>query len=114
MDIGLYQILARKTAIYPNIGGNWQYPMIGLTGELGELANKLKKAIRDDNALITDKKRMECTDELGDLFWYLVMLCDELNIDPNYVLMNNLAKLEERRKSNSLHDNKNRKPEIVS
>ena len=43
-----YQIKARSTAIYPNIGNNYIYPTLGLVGEAGEVAEKIKKIIRDN------------------------------------------------------------------
>lgn len=108
LELWNYVQFCRSTAIYPNIGNNWQYALIGLTGELGELANKLKKIIRDDKGIITETKRQECLDELGDLFWYLIMLCDEMKINPSEVLENNMTKLTERQVNNALHDNKER------
>ena len=41
-----YQLLARKTAIYPDQGKNYVYPALGLAGESGEVCEKIKKAIR--------------------------------------------------------------------
>jgi len=104
MNLKEYQNFALSTAVYPDIGKNWHYPLIGLVGEIGELANKLKKSIRDDNDKITDKKREECIDELGDLQWYFVILCYELHIDPEFVLLNNISKLRNRKEKGTIHD----------
>lgn len=109
MDLFNYLVFAQKTAVYPKIGYNWQYPLIGLTGELGELANILKKAIRDDGGIISQDRKEKCLDELGDIFWYLTMLCFELNINPNAVLDHNVEKLRKRLESNTVHDPGNRK-----
>ena len=35
MNFETYQINARKTAIYPNLGSNYVYPTLGLVGESG-------------------------------------------------------------------------------
>jgi len=43
MDFEEYQKKARTTAVYPDQGKNWQYPALGMSGEIGELLNKLKK-----------------------------------------------------------------------
>lgn len=112
MNLKEYQKFCLTTAVYPNIGDNWHYPLIGMVGELGELGNKLKKTIRDDNNIITDEKRQMCIDEMGDLAWYFVMLCYELSIDPDLVLENNIDKLQERMKNNTIHDKKERAAQI--
>lgn len=131
MNLEDYLKFAKTTAVYPQIvclqnptedqikrcivagvdivNISWIYPLIGLLGEAGELANKLKKTIRDDNFLITMQKRKEIIDEGGDLEWYKAILLDECRIDPNYVLAYNIAKLKERQKKNTVHDPGNRK-----
>ncbi len=45
MQINHYQRESRKTAIYPDIGKNAIYPTLGLVGESGEVADKVKKDI---------------------------------------------------------------------
>ena len=45
IDFNLYQKQARKTAVYPNLGNNFVYPTLGLTGEAGEVAEKIKKVL---------------------------------------------------------------------
>lgn len=105
MLLSEYLVFALRTAVYPNLGKNWQYPTISLAGEVGELLNKLKKTLRDDNGLITNKKRDECLDELGDIAWYFVMLCYELHIDPDSILEINVKKLRKRMQDNTIHDN---------
>ena len=47
MDFKTYQIKARETAQYPDLGSNNIYPTLGLVGEAGEVAEKVKKVIRD-------------------------------------------------------------------
>ena len=47
MDLNQYQHQARQTALYPNVGSNPIYPTLGLAGEAGEVADKVKKVIRD-------------------------------------------------------------------
>jgi len=47
MNFEKYQKESRKTAIYPDLGKNIVYPTLGLTGEAGEVAEKVKKVIRE-------------------------------------------------------------------
>ncbi len=91
-----YQEEARKTAIYPNKDNNYIYPVLGLVGEAGEIAEKIKKVIRDDNYEITDEKREELTKELGDVLWYIANLSKELNISMEDIAMRNIEKLKSR------------------
>jgi NTP pyrophosphatase (non-canonical NTP hydrolase) len=76
-----YQTKARSTAIYPRQGKNLLYPMLGLIGEIGEIANKVKKIIRDDHDQITPECRQAIGGEIGDVLWYVANLCSELSID---------------------------------
>lgn len=47
-----YQEQAAKTARYPDVGNNLVYPTLGLTGEAGEVADKVKKIFRDKGGVI--------------------------------------------------------------
>ena len=57
MDFKTYQNKARVTALYPNLGSNYIYPTLGLVGEAGEVAEKVKKVIRDKNGTFDDESR---------------------------------------------------------
>jgi NTP pyrophosphatase (non-canonical NTP hydrolase) len=81
------------TAIYPNQGQNFSYPALGLMGEAGEVADKLKKVIRDNDGVLTDPVRDAVAKELGDVLWYLAVLANELDYDLNTIAEDNLLKL---------------------
>ena len=93
MDFDSYQIDARKTAIYPNKDKNFIYPTLGLVGESGEVAEKIKKILRDKNGIIDNESKLGLKKELGDVLWYLSNLCDELDISLSNVAKENLEKL---------------------
>jgi len=93
MDFDNYQIEARKTAIYPNKDKNFIYPTLGLVGESGEVAEKIKKILRDKNGKFDFESKLALKKELGDVLWYLSNLCDELNFSLGDVAINNLEKL---------------------
>ncbi len=103
MNFNEYQIEARKTAVYPNIENNFIYPCLGLCGESGEVAEKIKKIIRDENSIITEEKRMELVKEMGDVLWYLANLSMELDVELEFVAIRNIEKLKERQNNNKLH-----------
>jgi NTP pyrophosphatase (non-canonical NTP hydrolase) len=104
MDFKTYQAQAFTTAVYPNRGkGNWTYAALGLAGETGEICEKLKKAIRDDDGRVSDERRAAIRKELGDVLWYIAALCTELGLDMDEVASLNLDKLAARKAADRLH-----------
>jgi NTP pyrophosphatase (non-canonical NTP hydrolase) len=97
MDFETYQKMSRETAIYPNQGSNFIYPTLGLSGESGEVAEKIKKVLRDHNGIIDDPKRMEIQKELGDVLWYVAQLATELGLSMNSIAEKNIEKLFSRK-----------------
>jgi NTP pyrophosphatase (non-canonical NTP hydrolase) len=97
MDLNQYQTEALKTAVYPNMGSNFPYPALGLAGEAGEVADKLKKVIRDNDGILTDPVRDAVAKEIGDVMWYVAVLAYELDYDLETIAQNNLAKLASRK-----------------
>jgi NTP pyrophosphatase (non-canonical NTP hydrolase) len=92
-----YQQRSRSTAVYPDAGDNLTYPALGLCGEAGEVAEKVKKAIRDDGGVLTDERRAALAAELGDVLWYVAQLATEAGLDLDAVAEDNLAKLLSRK-----------------
>ena len=90
-DFDRYQYLSRLTAFYPDLGDNIIYPTLGLNGEAGEIAEKVKKYIRDDREF--SAVRDEIMSELGDVLWYVAALCTELKIPMSEVAQSNIDKL---------------------
>ena len=98
-----YQEAAGKTAVYPRQGENLLYPILGLLGEVGELANKLKRQYRDDDGILTQARRDELLCEAGDALWYLAMVARELGTTVEEIARRNLAKLADRQARGALH-----------
>ena len=96
MNLNDYQQSALVTAVYPDRGSNFAYPALGLAGEAGEVADKLKKVIRDNGGILTDPVRDAVAKELGDVMWYVAVLAAELDYDLDTIAQNNLAKLASR------------------
>jgi len=96
MNFETYQINARKTAIYPSLGSNYIYPTLGLVGESGEVAEKVKKVIRDKNGVFDEETLIGLKRELGDVLWYISNICSELNFSLEDIAKENLHKLNKR------------------
>ena len=98
----LYQKKACETAIFPKHKA-MEYLTLGLTGEAGEIANKVKKFIRDGAA--EDEyldKRIQIGYEIGDVLWYCAVLAEELEMNLGHIMENNLQKLADRKKRGTL------------
>ena len=99
MNFNEYQKLARSTAVYPE-EHKVVYPALGLCGEAGEVADKIKKTIRGDSSL--DEVSGNIAGELGDVLWYLAILADDLGVELEDVAKWNVDKLQRRMKSNKI------------
>jgi len=100
-----YQSSAQTTAMYPNVGNNPYYPGLGLAGEAGEIANKIKKIMRDKDGKIDDETRDDIKKELGDVLWYIAMLAVEFKLDMGEIAQNNLDKLQKRKEEGKIQGN---------
>lgn len=100
MDLQAYQAETAKTARYPDVGANPVYPTLGLCGEAGEVAEKVKKVLRDQGGQFSDESRAALALELGDVLWYLARLASELDLDLGAIAEANLAKLASRAERN--------------
>tara|TARA_B000000475_G_C15939677_1_gene424216 strand:+ start:559 stop:867 length:309 start_codon:yes stop_codon:yes gene_type:complete len=95
MYLSQYQAQAKETAIYPEDKA-LEYLALGLVGEAGEVANKIKKVIRDGTS------PNNVRDELGDVLWYLAMLSTEIGYSLDTIADKNLWKLANRKERNVL------------
>ena len=96
LDLNTYQNAARLTALYPDAGNNPIYPTLGLSGEAGEVADKVKKGLRDRGGHFDNAIRAEIALELGDVLWYVAQLASELGYELEDVANQNLQKLRDR------------------
>lgn len=96
-----YAKQAITTKIYPE-GLAIPYVTLGLVGEAGEIAEKIKKIIRDDNGEISDEKKALLGKEIGDVLWYCAALADELGIEFGEIAQGNIDKLQKRKDEGKL------------
>jgi NTP pyrophosphatase (non-canonical NTP hydrolase) len=104
MNFEEYEERAMSLAIYPDQGNNLIYPTLGLAGEAGEVADKVKKVIRDHGGDPTDSFPA-IFKELGDVLWYVTACARELGVTLEDVAIGNLRKLESRAKRGTLGGN---------
>lgn len=101
MTLNEYQQHALETAIHPD-DRRIIYPTLGLTGEAGEVADKVKKVIRDAHEEFTPEKKLEIVKEIGDVMWYCATLARDLGYELDDVAQMNVDKLRSRMQRNHL------------
>ena len=101
-DLDMYQKVALTTAIYPREQAII-YPTLGLTGEAGEVANKVKKIIRDGSDSKDEKLVSEIKAEIGDCLWYIAVLANDFDIKLSDIASTNIEKLANRQKNGTIH-----------
>lgn len=103
MDMDEYQKLATRTASVTDGTVLQLYDLgLGVAGEAGELAEKLKKSIRDDGATISEERKMAIKGEIGDVLWYLSQLSRALGFSFSDVAEANIDKLWKRYNSGTI------------
>ena len=95
MNFNDYQQMVEDTALYPE-DQEVIYPALGLNGEAGEVADKIKKVIRDKGGEYSNEDRWEIVKELGDVLWYIVALGKDLGYDLDEIAEANYDKLRSR------------------
>ena len=100
-DFNSYQRSASRTAIYP-VEHRILYPALGLAGEAGEVANKVKKLIRDGVENAPKDWRDQIASEIGDVLWYCAALATDLNLTLGMIAGQNEAKLRSRQEAGTI------------
>ena len=101
MDVNVYQERAVATAIYPETH-KITYPALGMAGEAGEVANKVKKIIRDGKKSLPDDWQEQLASEIGDVLWYCAALARDLDMSLATIMAANLDKLKTRQEQGTL------------
>jgi NTP pyrophosphatase (non-canonical NTP hydrolase) len=101
MQLDAYQRAARWTAIYDD-RHKVIYPALGLASEAGEVAGKVKKALRDHGGSFTPDQVAAIGDELGDVLWYVAVLAADLDLSLDAIAQANVAKLASRQERGAL------------
>ena len=99
-----YQVWIIRNAFYPGLRKMFDPPnmegisycTLGLVGEAGEIADKVKKILRDHGGELTHELKDGLVKEMGDVLWYLNALANELNVNMEFVAQTNVDKIESR------------------
>lgn len=101
MTLNEYQEKALETAVYPQ-EHRIIYPALGLTGEAGEVSDKVKKVLRDNDSVFTDEKKKEIAMEVGDVLWYCATIARDLGYSLEDICIMNYEKLKSRQERGKL------------
>lgn len=101
INFSTYQAKASETAL-PSIKDDLNYMVMGLCGESGEIANKVKKIIRDKGGTLSQEDKEALSKECGDVLWYLGQVARILDADLSNVALDNLEKLFGRKERGTL------------
>lgn len=98
MEFNEYQEKAARTATFQDKLKEYKlmYVCLGLAGETGELIEKIKKVIRNEDGVISEEKREGIKYELGDILWYLSQIARTCDISLDDVAEGNIKKLADR------------------
>ena len=103
MTFNEYQEVTRKTATYPTVGGRIVVPTLGLVGEAGEVAEKIKKVLRDKEGVFLVEDKEQIKKELGDVLWYIANIANDLFINMDDIAKGNIEKLNSRKERGVIH-----------
>ena len=94
-SLNKYQAEAMVTAVFKE-ELKIVYPALGLNGEAGEVAEKVKKVLRGDSEGFTEDKCREIAKELGDCLWYVSVLANSIGYTLQEIAEMNINKLRSR------------------
>jgi NTP pyrophosphatase (non-canonical NTP hydrolase) len=98
MTFDEYQKLALTTVIsQDDTFKDTLHWVLGINGEAGEVAEKVKKIIRDKNGKMTKQDKEELAKEIGDVLWYLAVFAHDLGFSLDGIAKQNLDKLQSRK-----------------
>jgi NTP pyrophosphatase (non-canonical NTP hydrolase) len=98
MECDDYQRAALRTARDKDAPDEFMHLVLGLVGEAGEIAEKVKKLVRDQNSDLAMLDRDAMAAELGDVLWYAAVLANFLGFSLNDVAQRNVDKLADRQR----------------
>lgn len=102
MNLNDYQKKALQTAHPKTKNNEFFHLVLGLVGESGEIAEKVKKLVRDKDSDLSNFDIDDLKKELGDILWYVAVLADYFDVQLEEIAVKNVEKLESRKKRGML------------
>jgi len=103
MTFDEYQQKALTTVLSTNDGfKDLLHWVLGVNGEAGEIAEKIKKIIRDKQGQLSEEDKTELVKEIGDVLWYLAVLAHQLGASFDSIANQNIEKLQSRQQRGKL------------
>lgn len=96
MNVNDYQKAALRTARPKDANDEFLHLVLGLVGEAGEVAEKVKKIVRDNNSDFAGMDMELFKKELGDVLWHIAVLADYFGISLENIAQMNIDKLASR------------------
>lgn len=93
--VSYYRKVIKQPMLYPRIGKNLSYPILGIVGEFGEFKDLCytylsKKLVNGNVYFVNSIPEYQYLDmavkEMGDIYWYTAIFCKEAKIDPKIIL----------------------------
>jgi len=107
MDFDEYQENCKLTDVGTStqdcLKPGWMYYVLGIAGESGEIAEKIKKLFRDKQGVIDEEFLDMITKEIGDVLWYMARLADQFDISFSHIARENTRKLLDRMERGKIH-----------
>lgn len=103
VELDDYQEQALNTDVYPDDKFNIGYKALGLVGEAGEVADKIKKIYRDKDGNFNVTDEVEIAKELGDCLWYISCIAAAIGFELSGIAKLNVDKLSKRKTEGKLH-----------
>lgn len=98
-----YEEFMQTSKFYPQDKLPITYPALGLNGEAGEVAEKVKKCWRDNDGVFDDNIKRAILKELADTLWYIWACADDMGYTLKDVLEIGIKKVKERKETNTVH-----------
>jgi len=89
------------------------YPILGLNGEAGEAAEKVKKCLRDNKGNFDEETKNAIKKELADVLWYIWAAADDMDTSLDEIMSIGIKKVKERQETNTVHGSGDDREEIL-
>jgi len=92
----------RSLKYQPTSKGDWEFHLIGMVGECGELMNLLKKLKRGDFPM-DEERKANIAEEVADAITYAFLALSELGVDPEKTILDKYEKVNKRVAKGGFH-----------